>query len=130
VESSCETAEIAPSSTARPIGAVHAREPFGALLLRAIPPCTRSRGSATRQRCDRVLAVNRDGTYELPVMLTPDEDGGFVVECPVIPGCISQGDTRDEALSNIREAIELCLENQASEGWLLPRQVEIIKIAV
>jgi predicted RNase H-like HicB family nuclease len=50
-----------------------------------------------------------DQVYGLPVVLTPDEDGGFVVECPVIPGCISQGDTRDEALANIREAIELCL---------------------
>ena len=48
--------------------------------------------------------------HELPVILTPDEDGGFVVECPVIPGCISQGDTREEALANIREAIELYLE--------------------
>jgi predicted RNase H-like HicB family nuclease len=54
--------------------------------------------------------------HELPVILTPDEDGGFVVECPVIPGCISQGDTRDEALVNIREAIELCLENQRGGG--------------
>jgi len=68
--------------------------------------------------------------HEFPVILTPDEDGGFVVECPVIPGCISQGDTRDEALQNIREAIELCLENQASEGWILPDQIEITKIAV
>jgi predicted RNase H-like HicB family nuclease len=68
--------------------------------------------------------------HELPVILTPDEDGGFVVECPVIPGCISQGDTRDEALANIREAIELCLENQAAEGWTLPGQIEITKVAV
>ncbi|HVV53430.1 MAG TPA: type II toxin-antitoxin system HicB family antitoxin [Polyangia bacterium] len=67
---------------------------------------------------------------EFPVVLTPDEDGGFVVECPVIPGCVSQGDTRDEALANIREAIELCLEEQRDEGWLLPEQVEITKIAV
>jgi predicted RNase H-like HicB family nuclease len=52
------------------------------------------------------------------------------VECPVIPGCISQGDSRDEALAHIREAIELCLENQAAEGWLLPEQIEITKIAV
>jgi len=48
----------------------------------------------------------------------------------VIPGCISQGDSRDEALAHIREAIELCLENQAAEGWLLPEQIEITKIAV
>ena len=48
----------------------------------------------------------------------------------MIPGCISQGDTRDEALANIREAIELCLENQAAEGWTLPGEIEITKVAV
>jgi predicted RNase H-like HicB family nuclease len=53
--------------------------------------------------------------HEFPVILTPDEGGGFVVSCPVIPGCISQGDTRDEALANVREAIELCLENRDVE---------------
>ena len=68
--------------------------------------------------------------HELPVVLTPDEDGGFVVECPLIPGCISQGDTREEALANIREAIELCLESQEAEGWSLPAHVEVTKIAV
>ena len=67
---------------------------------------------------------------ELPVVLMADGDGGFVVECPVIPGCISQGDTREEALANIRDAIELCLENQAAEGWELPDQIEITKVAV
>ena len=68
--------------------------------------------------------------HELPVILTPDEDGGFVVECPVIPGCISQGDTREEALANIREAIELCLENREAEGWVLPEHVEVTKVTV
>lgn len=67
---------------------------------------------------------------ELPVVLIPDEDGGFVVECPVIPGCISQGDTREEALTNIKDAIELCLENQEAEGWQLPEHVEVTKVAV
>jgi predicted RNase H-like HicB family nuclease len=51
---------------------------------------------------------------ELPVILTPGEDGFLVAECPIIPGCISQGRTREEALKNIREAIELCLENRES----------------
>jgi predicted RNase H-like HicB family nuclease len=46
----------------------------------------------------------------LPVVLRPGEDGWFVAECPVLPGCVSQGKTRDEALANIREAIALCLE--------------------
>ena len=64
------------------------------------------------------------------MVLMADEDGGLVVECPIIPGCISQGDTREEALANIRDAIQLCLENQAAEGWELPDQVEITKVAV
>jgi len=58
---------------------------------------------------------------ELPIILLPGEDGYLVAQCPVIPGCISQGKTRDEALRNIREAIELCLENRVSEGWQLPK---------
>ena len=65
---------------------------------------------------------------DLPVILTPGEDGYIVVECPVIPGCISQGRTREEALANIREAIELCLENQSSEGWRLPSEFELLRL--
>jgi predicted RNase H-like HicB family nuclease len=67
---------------------------------------------------------------ELPVVLTPGEDGFVVAEGPVIPGCISQGRTRDEALQNIREAIELCLENRESEGWQLPSQYEVVRLEV
>ncbi len=70
------------------------------------------------------------GRMELPVILTPGEDGYMVAECPVIPGCISQGRTREEALRNIREAIELCLENQETEGWQLPADYEIVRVAV
>ena len=55
---------------------------------------------------------------DLPIILLHGEDGFVVAECPVIPGCISQGKNRDEALRNIREAIELCLENRETEGWL------------
>jgi predicted RNase H-like HicB family nuclease len=67
---------------------------------------------------------------ELPIILLPGEDGYVVAECPVIPGCISQGKTREEALQNIREAIELCLENRASEGWDLPDDYEIVQVSV
>jgi antitoxin HicB len=45
------------------------------------------------------------------VIIRPDtEDGGFNVSCPALPGCRSQGDTEEEALANIREAILGCLE--------------------
>lgn len=66
----------------------------------------------------------------LPVVLTPGEDGWIVVECPVVPGCISQGRTRDEALENIREAIGLCLEVQEEEGWRLPEQREVVDVEI
>ena len=46
----------------------------------------------------------------LKVVLEPSDEGGFTAYVPVLPGCISEGDTRDEALQNIREAIELYLE--------------------
>jgi predicted RNase H-like HicB family nuclease len=48
------------------------------------------------------------------VTLERDESGMVVVECPAIPGCISQGRTEAEALENIREAIEGCLEARAA----------------
>ena len=48
--------------------------------------------------------------------LDRDEDGVWIAECPSIPGCVSQGSTRDEALENIREAIALCLEVRTERG--------------
>ena len=50
------------------------------------------------------------------ITLDRDEDGMWVVECPSIPGCVSQGHSRDEALNNIREAIAGCLEVRAERG--------------
>jgi predicted RNase H-like HicB family nuclease len=47
---------------------------------------------------------------KLTVVLEPSSEGGFTVYVPSLPGCISEGDTREEALANIREAIELYLE--------------------
>ena len=47
---------------------------------------------------------------KFPVTLYKDEEGWYVVECPIIPGCMSQGETQEEALLNIQEAIQLCLE--------------------
>jgi predicted RNase H-like HicB family nuclease len=45
------------------------------------------------------------------VILERESDGGFVASVPVLPGCISQGDTKEEAMANIQEAIELYLED-------------------
>ncbi len=65
---------------------------------------------------------------KLTVTIDRDEDGVWIVECPSIPGCVSQGNTKEDALANIREAIELCLEERAEQGSPLTietRQVEV-----
>jgi antitoxin HicB len=54
------------------------------------------------------------------VLIEEDEDGGFVVTCPTLPGCVSQGDTRPEAMANIREAIEAYLESLEKHGDPVP----------
>ncbi|KUO95213.1 hypothetical protein ATW55_03265 [Ferroacidibacillus organovorans] len=53
------------------------------------------------------------------VVLKNGEDGYILAECPSIPGCRSQGKTRAEAITNIREAAELCLDVRRGEGWPL-----------
>lgn len=60
-----------------------------------------------------------------------DEDGAWCAEVPALPGCVSSGETREEAISSIREAIELWLEAQRETGRLIPspnRDVEVVKI--
>ncbi len=62
------------------------------------------------------------------VTIERDEDGVWIVECPSIPGCVSQGATKDEAIENIKDAIKLCLEVRAEKGLPLTietRQVEV-----
>ena len=54
------------------------------------------------------------------VVIEPDEDGVYVVEVPSLPGCISQGRTRAEAIDNIREAIIAYLESLDAYGDLVP----------
>ena len=65
---------------------------------------------------------------KLMVTIDRDEDGVWIVECPSIPGCVSQGDTKDEAIANIREAIALCIEVRAEQG--LPLTVETRQVEV
>ena len=52
---------------------------------------------------------------KLTVVLEPQDEGGFTVYVPSLPGCISQGDTKEEAIKNIKEAIELYLEPDTNE---------------
>ncbi|MCY7322794.1 MAG: type II toxin-antitoxin system HicB family antitoxin [Phormidesmis sp. CAN_BIN36] len=63
------------------------------------------------------------------VLLYPGEDGYFVVEVPSLPGCISQGKTRNEALTNIEEAIDLYIEALESRGESIPDDtVEVVLV--
>jgi len=62
--------------------------------------------------------------------LDRDEDGAWIAECPSIPGCVSQGATRDEALINIREAIAACLEVRAERGMPLTVEMQQVEVAV
>lgn len=62
------------------------------------------------------------------VTLDRDEDGIWVVECPSIPGCVSQGETKQEALENIKDAISACLQVRAEGG--MPLTVETYQVEV
>ncbi|HEY9743460.1 MAG TPA: type II toxin-antitoxin system HicB family antitoxin [Coleofasciculaceae cyanobacterium] len=62
------------------------------------------------------------------ITISQDEDGKFIIECPSIPGCVSQGKTEQEAVANIQEAIKECLEVRAENGMPLTittREVEV-----
>jgi antitoxin HicB len=58
--------------------------------------------------------------YDYKVLLEPDETGGYVVSCPALPGCYSQGETISEALENIKEAILVCLEDLVAQNQIIP----------
>jgi len=63
------------------------------------------------------------------VTIDRDEDGVFVVECPSIPGCVSQGKTKEDAVENIKDAIKLCLEVRAEKGMPLTIETKQIEVA-
>lgn len=66
---------------------------------------------------------------KLRVILEKSEEGGYTAYVPSLPGCISEGDTRREALQNIREAIELYLEPVEDDDHL-PPDAEVTEIAI
>jgi predicted RNase H-like HicB family nuclease len=64
------------------------------------------------------------------ITLDRDEDGMGIAECPAIPGCISQGQTRDEAMAHVEEAIAACIEVGAEQGLPLTIETRQIDVAV
>ena len=65
---------------------------------------------------------------KLTIVLEPQEEGGFTVYAPSLPGCISQGETKEEAIKNIKEAIELYLEHDTNE--LVEYTGEKVKVSI
>ena len=66
---------------------------------------------------------------KLKIVLEPSDEGGFTALVPSLPGCISEGDTREQALANIKEAIELYLDPVEDDLLSLPK-AEVIELAV
>ena len=66
---------------------------------------------------------------KLKVVIEPSDEGGFTVYVPSLPGCISEGESREEALSNIREAIELYLEPVDDDISFMPG-TEVMEVAL
>ena len=64
------------------------------------------------------------------VLIETDEDGVFIAKCPSLPGCVSQGNTRDEALSNIRDAMAAYVASLEKHGEAIPPSVneEVVEI--
>ena len=85
--------------------------------------CFRRKGGERRLRR---MPVPRE--YE--VVLTPEERGGYSVAVPALPGCVSQGETREQALAMVREAIEAYLESLAAHGDPIPGPIEIERVTV
>ena len=77
-----------------------------------------------------MLCTNIDEvSMKLKVVLEPSDDGGFTVFVPALPGCISEGESKEEAIKNIREAIELYLE-PVEDDLTLSSEAEEIELAV
>jgi predicted RNase H-like HicB family nuclease len=63
---------------------------------------------------------------DFKVFVEPAEEGGFVVSCPSLPGCYTQGETLDQALENIKETITLCLEDMKAYGETIPDPSKVL----
>ena len=66
---------------------------------------------------------------KLKIVLEPSDEGGYTVYVPSLPGCISEGDTKEEAMTNIKEAIELYLES-VEDDLSASQDHEVTEIAV
>lgn len=70
------------------------------------------------------MPFTRSRRMRYQVKITQDEDGVYVAEVPALPGCVSDGDTREEAIANVREAIALHVESLEAHGRPVPASTE------
>jgi len=64
------------------------------------------------------------------ITLTQDEDRIWIAECPSIPGCVSQGQSRSEAIENVRQAIAACLEARPDGGMPLTVETQQVEVTI
>jgi predicted RNase H-like HicB family nuclease len=100
---------------------------------------TEQRASYAQGRRELKLAVSwgiapeaEEAFMKFRIIVEPDEDGVFVATVPSLPGCVSQGGTREEALRNVREAIEGYLDSLRERNEPIPPSIheEVIDVAV
>jgi predicted RNase H-like HicB family nuclease len=72
--------------------------------------------------------ARRKKAYSYQINLIPEEEGGYTVVVPLLPGCVSYGATIEEATANAREAIELHLENLTAHNEPIPKDNESVPI--
>ena len=73
--------------------------------------------------------AGKEGLMKLQIVLEPGDEGGYTVYVPALPGCISEGDTIEEAMANIREAVELYLE-PVEDDWVLEEGTLVEELAL
>ncbi|HEY4715892.1 MAG TPA: type II toxin-antitoxin system HicB family antitoxin [bacterium] len=71
--------------------------------------------------------------YNYTIILEREEDGGYHAFCPALPGCHTQGDTYDETMENIKDAVKLYIESLKSHGEPIPEEditIKPLKVAI
>ncbi|SFI35051.1 Predicted nuclease of the RNAse H fold, HicB family [Planctomicrobium piriforme] len=84
-----------------------------------------SNTDSDRQKRYGIMARKK---HTFQVLVEQDEEGWYVAECPALKGCYTQGKTYEEVMDNIRDVIELCLEELRASGQSVPTQPEIISV--
>jgi antitoxin HicB len=68
--------------------------------------------------------------YKIPLMLTPQPEGGYTVTCPVLPELVTEGDTAEEALENVKDALAAVVEIYRDLGRQLPAGTQVIDLGI